>query len=171
MLPGVPVVPGTGGTGSIGGTGGTGGVVGAPASVAPRLTHVAQSHPTWRAGGKLATPARTKTRPPVGTTFSFTLDQPARINLSFTQTLRGRAVGSRCVTPTDSNRHRRSCSRLLIAATLSFPGHSGVNRLVFQGRVTRSKRLEPGHYTVLVTATNAAGQRSGARSLSFTIAN
>jgi hypothetical protein len=32
-------------------------------------------------------------------------------------------------------------------------------------------RQPPGRYTVLVTATNVAGQRSAAQSLSFTIIN
>jgi sugar lactone lactonase YvrE len=162
-----------GGMGATGGTGGTGGAggTGTPAIVAPRLTHLAQSHSIWRARSKGGARVRTKRQPPVGTTFFFTLDQPARVSLSFTQRLRGQTVRGRCVAATKANRHRPACSLNVAAAALSFAGHSGVNRLAFQGRVSRSKELAPGRYTILVTATNAAGQRSPAQSLSFTITN
>ncbi|HEV7460052.1 MAG TPA: hypothetical protein VGN78_05925 [Solirubrobacteraceae bacterium] len=40
----------------------------------------------------------------------------------------------------------------------------------FQGRITRRKKLKPGRYTLVITATNSAGQRSLPRSLTFTIA-
>ena len=157
--------------GGTGGTGGSGGNGGPPATVAPRLTHLAQSHSTWRAGGAGGTGARTKKHPPLGTTFSFTLDQPARVSLSFARSLRGRTVRGRCVVPTKANRHRPACSRRISAATLSIAGHRGVNRLAFRGRVSGSKNLAPGRYTMLVTATNAAGKRSRGQSLGFTIAN
>jgi hypothetical protein len=135
------------------------------------LTHLVQSHSTWRARRAGGTPAGITRRPPVGTTFSFTLDQPARVSLSFTQRLRGRTVNGRCVAATTANRHQPACSLKVVAPTLFVAGHSGVNRIAFQGRVSRSKQLAPGRYIMLVTATNAGGQRSRARSLSFTIAN
>jgi hypothetical protein len=34
---------------------------------------------------------------------------------------------------------------------------------------SRTKKLKPGHYKLVITATNAAGQRSAPRTLSFTI--
>jgi hypothetical protein len=55
------------------------------------------------------------------------------------------------------------------AGSLSLTGHSGVNRVIFQGRLSRSKKLKRGRYAVTITATNSAGQKSPARSLSFTI--
>jgi hypothetical protein len=48
-------------------------------------------------------------------------------------------------------------------------GHSGSNKVVFQGRISRSQRLKPGVYTLVITATNPAGQRSAPASLRFTI--
>jgi hypothetical protein len=53
--------------------------------------------------------------------------------------------------------------------TLSFSGHGGMNKVVFQGRISPSERLPLGAYTLRVTATNSAGQRSSPRSLSFSI--
>jgi hypothetical protein len=55
------------------------------------------------------------------------------------------------------------------AGRLTFTGHSGTNRVAFQGRVSRAKKLKPGHYTLVITATNSAGGRSAPRSLTFTI--
>jgi hypothetical protein len=49
------------------------------------------------------------------------------------------------------------------------PGHTGLNTVVFQGRISRSKRLVLGAYTLGITAANSAGERSSPRSLSFTI--
>ena len=139
-----------------------------PPGMAPRLTHVTESHSTWRAGNRLATVASAK-RPPVGTTFSFVLDQPARVSLAFVQKLAGRKVNARCVAPTRANRHKPVCERQIPTATLSITGHRGINQLTFQGRVSRSKSLRSGRYSVLLAATNAAGQRSLPRSLNFTI--
>jgi sugar lactone lactonase YvrE len=167
---------GTGGTGTgstgTGGTGGTGGIgTGRPPGVPPRITKVTQSHSTWRVGGELATFTEKKKRPPVGTRFSFVLDQPARVSLAFVQELAGRKVKARCLTPTTANRRKHTCQRKVPVARLTVTAHRGSNQLAFQGRVSRSKKLRPGHFTMLITATNAAGQRSAPRSLSFTIVN
>jgi len=53
--------------------------------------------------------------------------------------------------------------------TLSFNAHTGTDKISFQGRISNSRKLKPGHYTLVITATNAAGQRSNPQSLSFTI--
>ena len=56
------------------------------------------------------------------------------------------------------------------AGKLTFANaRAGRNRIVFQGRIAGAKRLRPGRYTVVLTATNAGG-RSAPLSLSFTIA-
>jgi hypothetical protein len=52
---------------------------------------------------------------------------------------------------------------------LTLAGHAGSDRVVFQGELTRSRKLAPGSYTVTFVAVNAAGERSQARSLRFTI--
>jgi hypothetical protein len=69
---------------------------------------------------------------------------------------------------TRSNRHKPACKRLVTVATLSLAGHAGVDRVAFQGRLSRSKRLPLGRYTLLVTARSAAGH-SRTRTLSFSI--
>ncbi|HLY49027.1 MAG TPA: hypothetical protein VKR21_07510, partial [Solirubrobacteraceae bacterium] len=133
----------------------------------PTLTAVAQSHRRWREGNKLAVITR-KRRPPVGTTFSFTLNEPASVSFTFSQRVTGRRVKGRCVAQTSKNRHKHACTRSLVRGALSFTGHSGLNRVTFQGRISKHKRLKPGNYTLSITATNAAGQRALAK-LTFTI--
>ena len=67
------------------------------------------------------------------------------------------------------NRHKPSCKRTVTRGNLSFSGHIGLNKIVFQGRISRSKKLGLGRYTLLITATNSAGQHSGAQSPRFAI--
>jgi hypothetical protein len=69
---------------------GTGITVTAPTS--PLLTGVHESNRRWREGLKLARTTRRKHARglPVGTTFSYTLNEPASVTLTFTQPRSGR---------------------------------------------------------------------------------
>jgi hypothetical protein len=137
------------------------------APLAPVIMHASQSHRTWREGRRAAKISRR--RPPVGTTFSFTLNEGANVAFSFTRKASGRRVRGRCLAPTHGNRHRRSCTRSLTVGSLSFLARIGVNRVLFQGSLSRAKRLAPGTYTLLITATSPAGLRSATSALTFTI--
>ncbi len=133
------------------------------------LTRLTQSHSTWRAGSRLAGFARTThKRSPVGTTFSFTLSEPARVSLAFTQRVSGRKINAKCVAQTTKNAKRTSCTRTVTRGTLAFSCEAGVTKLRFQGRISSSRRLAPGRHTVTISAA-ATGRRSPAKSLSFTI--
>jgi hypothetical protein len=136
--------------------------------VAPAVSNATESHRRWREGSRLASITR-KHRPPVGTTFSFILNEQARISFTFAQSLVGRKVKAGCVRQTRRNRHKHRCKRKVSAGTLAFTGHAGLNKVIFQGRLSRSKKLKPGSYTVTITAVNAAGLTSRPRTLSFTI--
>jgi hypothetical protein len=128
-------------------------------SVPPTISAVSQSASTWRESG----------RPPVGTTFSISLNEKATVSFSFTRDVSGRMVGHRCVAKTSKNIRDEVCTRTIIVGVLSFTGDSGANKDVFQGRLPHSKKLKPGRYTLVITATNAAGQYSRPKSLSFAI--
>jgi len=137
------------------------------------VTHLHQSHGVWREGHRIAFISATghdtkKKRPPVGTTFTFSLNQQARVKFRFTRRLTGRKVGRRCLATTTRNRGHRHCTRTVTVATLSFGGHGGINTISFQGHVSRSNKLEPGRYTLIITASNATGV-SVPTSLVFTI--
>jgi len=135
--------------------------------VAPTISSVHQSHSTWRLGLKLAQISARK-KAPVGTTFSLSLNVPAAISFTFTQRVSGRKVRGKCVAQTKRKRRGPTCQRTVKAANLSFIGHSGTNRVAFQGRISRSNKLKPGHYTLLITAENSAGH-SSPHQLTFTI--
>ncbi len=141
----------------------------------PTITALKQSHSAWREGSKLAqvsarkAPRKTKKAPPLGTTFSFSLNEQATVHFSFTGLAGGRKVRGRCVAQTKKNRRARACKRTVTVGTLTFAGHSATNKVVFDGRISRSQKLKPSHYTLIVTATNAQGRTSKPQQLSFTI--
>lgn len=139
----------------------------------PRITNARQSASVWRGGGGLARISRTarasRRRPPVGTRFSFAMNGQAAVTFSFTRKVEGRQVGMKCVAMTRSNARRKPCKRTITAGTLAFTNHKSTNKVAFQGRLSRSKRLNPGRYTLIISATNTARARSAPVSLTFTI--
>lgn len=148
-------------TDDAGATAGATGTETVTAPPAPRFSHVFQTHHRWREGNALVQIAR-KRRPPVGTTFGFTLSEPARVTLSFIQKHSGRRVGHRCTVPTKHNKHRPRCSRTTVAGTLSLTAQAGANTVRFAGRLSRTRRLKPGAYTLIITATNSYGETATA---------
>jgi hypothetical protein len=135
---------------------------------APAVTGARQTHAVWREGRALARIAKAKRRPPVGTTFSFALNEQASVSLTFTQRLPGRRVKGRCVAQGQKNRRARSCIRTVTAGTLRFAAHAGPNSVSFQGRVSTTRTLKPGRYTLVIAAA-AGGGTSAPAKLSFTI--
>jgi hypothetical protein len=109
----------------------------------PVLSGFAQTHARWREGNALPTIAVASTTP-VGTVFTFKLNQAATVKLVFTQG--GKQKG-----------------------TLSLSAASGPDSIKFQGRLSSAHRLAPGQYTVTITATNANRATSAPKKLSFTI--
>jgi hypothetical protein len=104
-----------------------------------------ESHRVWRERGK---PGEGK--PPVGTTFKFTLSATAQLTLKFTRSVAGRRVSHKCLAVTRSNGSKPSCRRL-ITATLKLNGNEGSNALKFVGKLPGGKRLAPGNYTLTIT--------------------
>ncbi len=138
-----------------------------PTPLPPTIQNARQSATRWREGNQL--PHASRAKPPTGTTFSFSLNEPATVTLTFTQRIRGRRAGGKCVAQTTKNRRQPACTRTATAGTLTFTGHSGTDAVVFQGRISSTKKLKPGRYTLAITATGSAGGRSAPQSLSFTI--
>jgi hypothetical protein len=125
----------------------------------PSLRNLKQSHAKWKLGTKLTTmsamklalshPAmRSASTTPVGTTFTFTLNEPATVKLVFTHLVHGRTV---------------------TAGSLSLAGRKGNEMISFQGRLSKTKKLAPGNYTVIFTASNTARQTSPPQQLRFTV--
>ncbi|MGC2374417.1 MAG: hypothetical protein WA484_11140 [Solirubrobacteraceae bacterium] len=135
--------------------------------VAAVISNATQSASRWREGNKLAQISRGH-KPPVGTTFKFNLNTSASVSFAFTQAKSGRNVAGKCVAQTGRNRKERKCTQSFVAGTLGITGHAGVNTVRFQGRLTSSKKLKPGLYTLVITATKP-GAPSASESLTFTI--
>ena len=129
--------------------------------------NVSQSHRRWRGGNGLPHIASVK-RPPVGTTFRFTLNGSASVRFAFIQKLPGRRVERRCVAVTVKNESKPKCARTVTRGTLSFSVGAGPHRVRFDGRLSKHKRLAPGRYTLIITATDGAGPPATKR-LTFTI--
>ncbi|HUH80502.1 MAG TPA: fibronectin type III domain-containing protein [Solirubrobacteraceae bacterium] len=138
-------------------------------TVAPVITNAAQSNRSWREGTRLASFSRKHKLSPLGTTFSFTLNEQANVSFAFTQRVGGRKVNGKCVAQTRKNHSKHACKRTVTRGTLSFTGHAGKNKVSFQGRISHASRLKPGSYTLVITATNVAGQHSATTRLSFAV--
>jgi PKD domain len=134
---------------------------------APTLGGVGQSARVWREGTRL--PSFSRKKAPKGTTFRFTLNEPAKVSFVFQRVVTGRKSGRRCVAVTPRNKGGRKCTRRVVAGRLSHAAKVGANKLKFQGRLSRKKKLKLGRYVAIVTATNANGQRSAPKRLSFRI--
>jgi hypothetical protein len=105
---------------------------------------------------------------PAGTTFAFTLNVQAAVSFEFNENVNGRRVKGKCVAATNSDRLQPACTRAVNRGTLSFPGNPGRNIVPFEGRISGSRKLAPGTYTVTITASNVAGH-SSSKQLRFTI--
>jgi hypothetical protein len=136
--------------------------------VTPVITSASESHRSWREGSKLARISKAR-KAPLGTTFSFTLNEQARVSFAFTQRVAGRRFRATCVVPMRRNRHKPSCKRIVTRGTLVFIGHAGVDHVAFQGRLAGGRKLPLGVYTLVITAVDAGGRRAVPGRLAFTI--
>lgn len=83
----------------------------------------------------------------------FRLSEAARVTYSFQRSVRRRGGGRRWTR----------------AGSLRRPAAAGINRLRFQGRLTRRRGLRPGKHRLIVIAKDSAGQRSTKRVARFTL--
>lgn len=156
----------------------------------PSITHLTESHKRWREGTAKAQISNytddsavghgarnvdsahptqhRRTKTPLGTTITFTLNEQATITFTFVERLPGRRSGKKCLAPSQKDHHGRPCKRSVMRGTLTFTGHTGENTVVFQGDIPSSTKLQPGSYTLSATALNTAGQ-SATVSLQFEI--
>ncbi len=130
--------------------------------IAPALSGLHETAAVWREGSALArlSSARAgkgKHRPPVGTTFSFALNETAQLTFTFDRSVSGRRAGRKCVARTRANRNARRCTRTDTAGAMHLSAPAGSHKLRFDGMVSEHERLLPGSYTLLVTAANAGG--------------
>jgi hypothetical protein len=142
-------------TATYGGDANFAGSTSAPAAhtVSPPAAHVTNaraSHRTFRVSASPSPAQASRKRPPIGTSFSYQLDNASTVRFDFTQPSGGRKVKGKCVAPTAGNKRKAKCT--LRRGSLSFAGHPGTNTVRFKGWLTRHKKLTPGKYTLTITA-------------------
>jgi hypothetical protein len=136
-----------------------------PDKVAPKILSLKVKPGRFRRGSGL--PRLLKA--PVGSVISFGLSEAASARFTFAKRTSGRRVGGHCVKPTKKNRSRARCSRFVGKGSFSRKAAAGKNRLRFEGRLSKTKRLSPGRYRLTLRATDAAHNRSKPRRASFRI--
>lgn len=137
------------------------------AASVPTITHLRQAHSAWRTGSRRATIARAR-RTPVGTTFSFALNVPASVRLSFSRIMVGRKTNGRCRAAPATAGGGSPCRRRTPAGALSVAAQAGNRTVRFEGRLAAARRLRPGRYVVTIVAT-VGRQASKPKTLGFTI--
>ncbi len=135
---------------------------------APAFAGLHQAHRKWREGGPRA--RRGHPRPPIGTAFSWKLNEPARLRFVFTEQVAGRRSSGRCVAQNRRNRRHRRCMRTITLGTHTVSAGTGSGRWSFKGRMPNGRNLKPGTYTVTIVATSpTTGAQSSPTHLRFTI--
>jgi hypothetical protein len=141
-----------------------------PAPVAdrtsPALSALGITNKTF-AVGSAATPvdlARAKK----GTTFVYTLSEPATTALTIERAGTGRRKGKSCVKATSRNRKAKKCALYTKAGVLTRVGANGPNAVPFSGRVGK-KALKPATYRASLVAVDAAGNKSKPKTIGFKV--
>jgi hypothetical protein len=102
------------------------------------------------------------------TAISFGLSEAAQLRFSVQRGTPGRRSGRRCVKPRRSLAKARRCTRYSAAGSFSRTVKAGSGKVSFTGRIGR-RVLKPGRYLLLVTATDAARNRSKQARASFRV--
>ena len=136
------------GTGGTSGTGGTGGQIGGVAdTVAPAFIGKSKADPSsFQADprGKKETAVRSVKK---GTTFKFTLSEPATVTFTI---------------------QRKKGKKFKRLTAFRARGVAGKNKKKFSGRIGKTT-LKPGSYRALLTAVDAAGNKSAPAKVSFKV--
>ena len=147
-----------------GGTGGGGGGSVTPDKTAPVLGSLSIRPKRFAVAKSSTALSARKKRSPQGATIRYTLSEPARVSFVVERSIKGHKKGRAC----KRSGRGRPCVLLVRMATLTRSGLSGSNQLAFSGRLG-SRKLSPGSYKLVVSAVDAAGNRSATKTVSFTI--
>lgn len=97
-----------------------------------------------------------------GSSLTFTLDEPANVKVAVATTKPGKQKGKICVKPSKAKKRAKKCT--LVGApkdVTTVKGTAGKNTVQITGWA-KGKRLPKGTYRLLLTATDAAGNRTAA---------
>jgi hypothetical protein len=132
----------------------------------PTLSRLAITNKVFAVGSARTTVAA---RAKKGTTFVYTLSEPAALVVTVERPATGRRSGRSCVKPTRGNRKAKKCTRYVAVGAISGgAGVAGANASPFSGRIGR-KALKPGSYRAALVAVDAAGNKSSAKRVGFKV--
>lgn len=103
-----------------------------------------------------------------GTTFRYSVNEPATVRIRFERKLTGHRIGKICVPPPKRGKPGTKCVAFKRIGSRSQKAKVGPNKLKWNGRLKGSPRL-PGAYRATVVATDAAGGRSAAKTVGFRV--
>jgi DNA-binding beta-propeller fold protein YncE len=107
--------------------------------------------------------------PPRGSSFRVTLSERADARILIERARAGRKLGTRCRPPSPELRTRPRCVRFIRVGSLTRSDlPAGRTTIRFSGRIGR-RPLRVGRYRATIRATDPAGNRSAARSATFSI--
>ena len=120
--------------------------------------------------GKKRTPVSAAVK--AGTTFRYSLSEESTVWITIERALPGRRARKRsgpCRPPSAKRAKNRKCTRYKRSGTLTRAGEGpGRDSTAFSGRIGR-RALKPGKYRATLRAIDAAGNRSSAKRLKFTV--
>jgi hypothetical protein len=166
----VPTPGGGGGDGTPGGATPGGGTPGAGATdtIPPVFLAAKLTHKIFAVDKKGAVETLVAARAKKGTTFVYTLSEAGRVLFTIEQRQKGRRVGRKCLKPSRRNRNRKPCTRYVRIGRFAQASVAGVNRKKFSGRIGR-RSLKPGRYRATLVASDAGGNKSQLKRLSFKV--
>ena len=141
-----------------------------PDKTAPLLSALSLTNKLFAVGPKPTALTAAKRRVKKGTKFRWTLSEAATTRIQIKLERKGIKKGRRCVAakPGQKVPRKKRCVALQSKGTLRRAGKQGRNSLAFSGRMGK-RALKPGSYRAVFTATDAAGNRSLAKTLKFRI--
>jgi streptogramin lyase len=98
-----------------------------------------------------------------GTTLRFTLSEAGTARAVLARAAAGKRRGKACVKPTRKLRKAKRCTRFVRVKVVSAPAIAG------QNAIRLPKQTRPGRYRVVITATDAAGNRGTPVTRAFTV--
>lgn len=139
-----------------------------PDKTKPVVSSLKLSSTTFALGSQLASFSR-KRRTPVGTTISFRVSEDSTTKFTFAHRAKGFKSGRRCLARRPKGKKRaKPCTRFVnVKPSLSFSTKAGSHRLEFEGRLSKRSKLKPGRYRLSVVSTDAAGNKSKAKTASL----
>jgi hypothetical protein len=139
-----------------------------PLIVPPTITAASMTNRRFRVAK--ASTAISAGKPPLGTSFRFTVSATATVKIKITRSAAGLRHGNSCLAPSAKLKraHAKHCARTLTLATLTRASEpDGRDSVSFSGRIAH-RPLPAGAYTAVLSASDSAGSSKPA-TLAFTV--